>query len=150
MSLTSFYLFVGFIGGFLFAAHTPIIVSTIAARILAFIAIIGLVLFGKQLDSALLELDIQNWSSLRNRGKWYFVATRYVLIRGFVLSMVFVLPSFAEVTFSNTILLATSAGYLVLAIVLTYFGLVQRRASEQEYAIRLLRKAGEQVRLAQN
>ena len=115
-----------------------------------FIAIICLALFGKQLDSALLGLDIQNWSSLRSRGKWYFVATRYVLLRGFVLFMVFVLPSFAGVTFSNTILLATSVGYLVLAIVLAYFGLEQWRASEQEYAIRLLRNASEHVRLAQH
>jgi len=56
----------------------------------------------------------------------------------------------ATVRLSSTVFIALALSFLAIAVVLAYIGLEEWNNCEQDYAIRLLKNAGEQARIAHN
>jgi len=149
-SLSPFYLIFGIVCGFLLGTSLDKNISDVIAKLIILLSLGILVVFGKKIELAFHNEDIQHWSILRTKSKWYFIVTRYVFFRGIILFTLFILPGLLTVKYSNIILIASISGFLLIAIFLTYFGFEEWKNSEQEYTINLLKNAGEQVRIAQN
>ena len=148
--LSYFYLLFGFVCGFLFSTSLTKDISTIVAKFITLISLVILVVYGKQIELAFHNIDIQNWSILRTHSKIYFIVTRYVLFRGIVLFILFVFPALTTVELSKVIFIAAVSGFLLLASILIYFGREEWKNCEQEYTIQVLKNAGEQARIIQN
>ncbi len=149
-SLSPFYLFFGLACGVLLGTFLGHEASVIISKIVFFLSIIVIAVFGKQIDAALHNFDLQDWHILRNRSKWYFVLTRFILLRGIVLFTLLALPMVSTVRFSITIFIALALSFVVIAVILAFFGLGEWNNCEEDYTIRLLKNAGEQARIAQN
>jgi hypothetical protein len=149
-SLSPFYLFFGLACGVLLGTFLGHEASVTISKIVFFLSIIVIAIFGKQIDAALHNFDLQDWHILRNRSKWYFVLTRFILLRGIVLFTLFALPMVSGVTFSTTVFIALAISFIVIVAIVTYFGLDEWKNCEQDYTIRLLKNAGEQARIVQN
>jgi len=149
-SLSPFYLFFGLACGLLIGTLLDRQVSVILSKVVYIVSIIVIAIFGRQIDVALHNSDLQYWHILRNRSKWYFVLTRYILLRGFVLFTLFAIPMVSGLTYSGIVFIALAISFAVIAAFLTYFGLAEWNNCEQDYTIRLLKNAGEQARIVQN
>ena len=149
-SLTPFYLFFGFACGVLLGTFFGHEASVIIAKIIFFLSILVLAIFGKRIDAALHNFDLQDWHILRTRAKWYFVLTRFILLRGIILFTLFAVPMVSTVRITNTVFVALTLSFAVIALILAYFGASEWNNCEQDYTIHLLKNAGEQVRIAQN
>ncbi len=149
-SLTHFYLILGVVCGFLLGTSFNNEYSAITSKIISILSLVILVIFGRKIEMAFHNEDIQNWSTLRTKGKLYFIITRYVLFRGIVVFTLFILPALSNVPYSNIILFALASGFLLFVSFLSYYGFEEWKNSEQEYTILLLKSVGEQTRIAQN
>lgn len=149
-SLTHFYLILGVVCGFLLGTSLNNEYSAITSKIISILSLVILVIFGRKIEMAFHNEDIQNWSTLRTKGKLYFIITRYVLFRGIVVFTLFILPALSNVPYSNIILFALASGFLLFVSFLSYYGFEEWKNSEQEYTILLLKSVGEQTRIAQN
>jgi len=149
-SLSPFYLFFGLVCGLLLGLSLGHETSVVVTKIVFFLSIAVIALFGRQIDEALHNSDVRDWHFLRAQSRWYFVLTRYILLRGIALFTLFVLPMIATVRFSKAVVLAVVLTIALIMVILTFFGLSDWRRCEQEYTIRLLKNAGEQARIAQN
>jgi SNF family Na+-dependent transporter len=56
-------------------------------------AIVILASFGQHLESAAQRRYLAEWSTMRARGKWYFIATRYIVLRGLLALLLIGAPS---------------------------------------------------------
>jgi hypothetical protein len=149
-SLSTFYLFFGLVCGLFLGTSLGSETSALVSKAVFFLSIAVIAVFGKRIDAALHNSDLEAWHLLRLRNKWYFVLTRYILLRGTSLFILFVFPLVSNVRFSEAIVLALASTIILIIGILTFFGLGEWRNCEQEYAIRLLKSAGEQARIAQN
>ena len=149
-SLSYFYVSFGFACGFLLCATLTKEVATVASRLLLALMVLALIVFGRKLEATVHDIHVQNWSLIRARGKWHFIITRYILMRALVLFTLFIAPLLKEVNVSSVILSMAMGMVVLLASILGYFGLDEWNNCERDFAIQLLKNAGEQVRIAQN
>lgn len=149
-SLSPFYWFFGLACGLLLGTSLGHETSVIVSKSVFFLSIAVITGFGKQIDAVLHNSNLQEWHFLRTQSKWLFVLTRYILLQGTAFITLFVLPLVSTVRFSEAVVLALATTVVVIAAILTCLGLSEWKNCEREYAIRLLKDAGEQARIAQN
>ena len=149
-SLVPFFLLIGFVCGFFLATALNKETAVLIARFVLALSIVTGALCGKQIEAALHARDLDNWEEIRTRHKWRFITIRYALLRGIVLFALFIFPLLLTVRFSSLVFIASAAGFALLALALAYFGGQEWTTCEREYAIRLLKKTGEQLRTVQN
>jgi hypothetical protein len=120
------------------------------SRVFFIISTLVIAVFGRQIRILLHDNYLNSWEFLRNRSKWYFVVTRFVVLRGSVLFILFVLPLVLSAPYSGTVVVVTILSFVLIAAVQIYFGLEEWNICEQDYAILLLKNASEQLRIIQN
>lgn len=148
--LDRFYLILGIVCGFLLGTSFHNEYSAIISKIISIVSLVILVIFGRKIETAFHNEDIQNWSTLRTKGKLYFIVTRYIVFRGIIVFTLFIVPALSNVPYSNIILFAVASGFLLFVAFLSYYGFEEWKNSEQEYTILLLKSVGEQSRISQN
>lgn len=149
-SIAPLLLFLGFVIGFLLATVIPKEVSFIGAKLIVLVSIIGISFFGKSIDTILHNHSMEYWTTFSSKGKWYFIATRYIVLRGIVLFLLFVFPLLVSVRLSVIVLFAAVCGYIFFAVFLSYFGIEEWKRCEHENVIRSLKETGERLRAVQN
>ena len=148
-SLSLFSFLFGLVLGILLGGSLSHETFAIVSKVVFFLSILVIAVFGRQIRVILHSNYLKSWEVLRNRSKWYFVVTRYIVLRGSVLFILFVLPMVLSATLSCTVVVASILSFVLIAAVQIYFGLEEWTNCEQEYSIQLIRKIGERVRIDQ-
>ncbi len=149
-SLSAFYFLAGLLVGLLIGLSINRGWSDIATKFISAGLIIVFAFFWRQIESFAHRRYMETWSVRRTLGKWCFITTQYVLLRGTVLLLAVaapMLPSLIVTTFTLMIILAC---VITLALLLMYLGHESWTECEQEYAVQLLRQTAEQTRIATN
>ena len=149
-SMLPFYLAFAFVCGFLLGGSLPREDAIIISRMILGGAIVVTALFGKRIERYAHSNQMSRWSAVRARGKWFFIVTQYLLLRGAVVFVLFFVPLLRSMSFSNSVLALSVTAGVVLISALTYFGIEEWNRNEQEFQIGLLKSAGEQLRIVRN
>lgn len=141
------YVFIGFYCGFVLGAFLDRDVAAAIGKVLYASAILILGLYWRRLDSRAHQHNLEVWHELRTRGKWYFIVSRYVFLRGGLLLTVFGVPLFSVNNFPNTMGAMLSLITVVLAVMMVILGLTEWRYCEQDFQILALKRAAQEARL---
>lgn len=149
-SLSVFHFFAGLLVGFLIGASISRQIATISSRIIDGAVILTVAFFWRRIESYTHKQYMETWSVRRPRGKWRFVLTQYVLIRGGLLLIVFAGTMFTQPPITAETLMFI--GFLVIAFLalMAYLGHESWNQCEREYQVQLLRGAAERIRTASN
>jgi hypothetical protein len=150
ISLRPILILLGIVFGFIIATTLGNEYSLLVLRWSIVVSAITMAKYGMRIESALHEMCVSNWNHLRSLNKWNFVIIRYALIRALVLFSIFVLPIVLKGRVSLLVLMVSTSAFLLLCVILSYFGLNEWKDCEREYAIRQLKVKGEQLRAVQN
>ena len=148
--LSLLYFFSGLLCGVLVGASLGERWSGVFTKFISAGAIIVIAFFWHRIESVVHKRYLETWSIRRSRGKWHFILTEYVLIRGIILLVLTagpMLPTLIITELTASILLAT---IVVLALLLIYLGYEAWTQCEQDYDIQVLRQAAEQSRIERN
>jgi len=149
-SLSFLYFFFGLLCGLLFGVSLDKRWSDVVTKIISAGVITLMAFFWWRIESFAHKRYLETWTTRRSRGKWLFVFTEYVLIRGAVFFVAVagpMLPTLTLTTYTVSILLGSVAALILL---LTYLGHESWTACEQDYAVQVLRQAAEQSRIESN
>lgn len=149
-SLSLLYFFAGLLCGILVGGSLDRRWSGVFTTFISAGAIILIALFWQRIESVTYKRYLETWSIRRSRGKWPFILTEYVLIRGIILFLVTagpMLPTLILTKYTASILLAS---IVVLALLLVYLGYEAWTRCDQDYDIQVLRQAAEQSRIERN
>ena len=106
-----------------------------------FIAII----FWRWIEKRLHKGHIQLWKHIRQNGKLTFIVTRYILLRGIILILIFIVPSYSAVNIQAIMM------FVILFISLTsILGNQEWSDCENQYQATLLHDAATSLRVIQN
>ncbi len=148
--LSLLYFFFGLLCGLLVGVSLDKRWSDVVAKIISAGAIILMTFFWRRIESFAHKRYLETWATRRSRGKWFFVLTDYVLIRGTILFVAAAGPMLPTLTFTTYTVSIILASVVVLALLLTYLGHEAWTACEQDYAVQVLRQAAEQSRIESN
>lgn len=140
------YIFIGLYCGFLLGAFLDPDLSAAVAKGLYATAILILVLFWRRIDQRMHQRHVQNWVELRRKGRWYFIVTRYVLLRGGILLAIFGGPLLLKIRFVGAVIPFLAFSVVVLIVLMTLLGLVEWRYCEQDCEILALKRAAQEAR----
>ena len=149
-SVSLLYFFSGLLVGLLIGVSLDKEWTSVVSRFISAGAIIIIAFFWQRIESATQKRYLESWPHHRSRGKWRFILTHYVLIRGTILFMLFagpMLPSIKLMMSTGIIILASAA---LLALLLMYLGHEAWTKCEQDYEVQMFRQAAEQSRVAAN
>jgi hypothetical protein len=150
ITLISILLLLGIVLGLMIAVALGNDYSLLVLRWFIFVSIISMATYGKRIELTLHEMHLRNWNRLRSLNKWNFALTRYALIRAIVIFVIFVLPILLKVRVSLLVFVVSTSAFLLLCVILSYFGLNEWKDCEREFAIQQLRMNGEHIRGVQN
>ncbi len=120
--------------------------SAILSRVLWTGSIIVISLFWQRIEGVAHLRHMGTWAIRRVRGKRYFILTRYLILRGAILFVITVGPSYViapQPLFFSWITLGAVAAFVLL---FTYLGNEEWNRCEDEFEIQALRLAAEQTR----
>ena len=149
-SVSVFYFFAGILAGLLIGMSINKEWSSVVARFIASSTIILFALFWRRIESLAHGHYMETWSLRRSHGKWRFILTHYVLIRGVILFLTVAGPMLPALAFNNSTFITLFASILVLVLLLAYLGHEAWTECEQDYGVELLRQAAERSRIASN
>jgi len=143
-----FYFLFGALCGFLLGSSLKKESSVIVGKVLFAVAVLLIAFFWRRVEATAHTRHVEAWYLLRPRGKWYFIITRYLLLRGSVLLVVLIGPIYLTLGLSTF-----HFDYLVLVLMLfifitLYLGHEEWSNCEREYEILVIRQAAEQERAA--
>jgi hypothetical protein len=149
-SLALLYFFSGLLCGLFIGVSLGQAWSDAVGRFLSAGTIIVIAFFWRRIELFAHKRYLENWPLWKSRGKWRFVFTEYVLIRGAVIYLAIagpMLPAIALTMYTVGILLIS---VVALAALLAYLGSEAWAECEQNFEIQGLRKAAEQSRIESN
>jgi len=114
------------------------------------VGVLFIAFFWRRIESRVHAEHLDQWEELRARGKRYFVISRYVVVRGFVLLVIFAGPAIFELRFSNPLLFVTAVTGAILVPMFVYLGHQEWQECEREFEIRTIKNAAEYIALKQN
>lgn len=144
------YLLFGLYCGFLLGSSLGQEVGVWFRRAVYSIGILFIAFFWRRIESRAHRENLERWEELRSRGKWYFVISRYVVVRGFILLVIFAGPALFELKFSNPLLFVTAVAGAILVPMFVYLGRQEWLECEREFEIRAIKNAAEYISLKQN
>jgi hypothetical protein len=144
------HLLFGILFGFLLGSSLEHETGVWVRRALSAGAILFVALFWRRTESGAHTYHLEKWDELRVRGKWYFIASRYVLVRGMVLIVIFVGPWVTDLRFSGTVTFVLAFCGALLAPLLLYLGHQEWNDCARESEIQTLRKTAEFISSKQN
>lgn len=140
------YVFFGLYCGFLLGVFLDPDTSSAVVKGLYATAILLLMLFWRSIDRRTHQHYVQNWYELRRKGRWYFVVTRYIFVRGGILLAIFAGPLIFRIRFTGAAIPFLAFSAVVLVVLMTVLGLIEWRYCEQDFAILALKQAAEEAR----
>jgi hypothetical protein len=144
------YLLFGIFCGFLLGSSVGQETGVWVRRFLSAGAVIFVALLWRWTESRAHTHHLEQWEELRIRGKWFFIISQYVLVRGIVLLVILAGPAAFELRFSNPIMVVAALSGALLVLMLMYLGHQEWNECEREFAIQSLRKAAEFIASKQN
>lgn len=149
-SLSLLYFFFGLLCGLFIGVLLDKGWSDVVTKCISSGAIIVIALFWHRIESVAHKRYLETWSIRRSRGKWHFILTEYVLIRGSILFVVTAGPLLPMLRFTETTAVILFASIVTLALLLIYLGYEAWTRCDQDYEIQVLRRAAEQLRTERN
>ncbi|MCL4538486.1 MAG: hypothetical protein M1378_02620 [Bacteroidetes bacterium] len=149
-SLSVFHFFTGLLVGFLIGASISREWATIFSRIVGAAVILAVAFFWRRIESYTHKRYVEAWSVRRSRGKWRFVITQYVVIRGGLLFAVFAGPMFTQPPTTGETLAFIVFSLVAFLALMVFLGSESWSQCEREYEVQLLRGAAQRIRTASN
>jgi hypothetical protein len=140
------YVLIGFIAGFGFGVVTERLSALTFERLAFFCGIVVLIALWQWLEHVSHRRNLEKWENIRSRGKWYFIATRYLLTRAIIVLVLMLVPLWSVLKLSGYSLLALALTYLIAILSLTFLGYQEWSTCEQEFEILILRKTARRYR----
>ena len=138
-----------FIAGIIFCISIYLILqrsaSSLFVRLSLIIGYLLVFLFWRWIESRLHNHYLQLWKRIRLSGKFTFILTRYILLRGIILSAIFLVPSYSQID--------TYTGLLFIVLIIfitTTLGNQEWVDCETKYQADLLHDAATSLRVMQN
>ena len=141
-----FYFFFGLLCGFLLGTSLDKEISVTFGRLIFALAIVLLAIFWRRIETNAHKRHLELWHTLRQRGKWFFILTRYVLLRGSVLVVILIAPFLAALRFTTLVSIILLLTLVPLMLMLSFLGHEVWTICEQEFEVLALRQAAEQTR----
>jgi hypothetical protein len=88
---------------------------------------------------------LEHWDEIRRKGKWSFIVTRYLLLRGGILLVVFLAPAYPAFDPRTDLLIV-----VIVVAVTALLGYQEWTNCEHQYRVNTLRKAANILRAIQN
>jgi hypothetical protein len=139
------YMLFGLLCGFLLGSSLDQHSTMLFRRILSALAILFVAIFWGLIDAKAHTHHLEQWDTLRVSGKRYFILTRYVLLRGTILSTILIGPAITALKFSSSVIVILTLSGLPLIGILLYFGHQEWNECEQEIQIRDLKRTAELI-----
>jgi hypothetical protein len=149
-SLSVFYFFAGLVVGLFIGLSINREWATVVTKLIGAGAILVIAFFWRRIESYAHKRYLETWSVRRLRGKWHFILTHYIFIRGALILAAVVGPVFPMLVFTNETLLTICVSLVAFAALMTYLGHESWTECEQDYEVQVLRQAAEQSRIARN
>jgi hypothetical protein len=144
------YLLFGILFGFLLGSSLDHETGVWVRRGLSAGAILFVAFFWRRTESRAHQSHLEQWDDLRVRGKWYFILSRYLLVRGIVLMVMFAGPYVSVLRFSVTVTFVLAFCGALLVPMLLYLGHQEWNDCARESEIQTLRKTAEFISSKQN
>ncbi len=148
--LSTFYFLSGLLVGLLIGVSLDKQWSYLVSRFISSGAIILLALFWQRIESFAHDHYLETWQAHKARGKWRFIFTHYVFVRGIILLVVTAGPMLPSLTLTTNTAAIILASIVSLVLLLVYLGHEAWIRCEQDYEILQLRQAAQQSRIASN
>ena len=145
-----FYLLAGLLVGIFVGASIGRQWVTVVSRLISSCVILATALFWRRVESYAHKRYLETWSIRRIRGKWAFIVTHYIFLRGGLLFAAFVGPMFLQSPITKETLMIISVSLLVLTGSMVYLGHASWTECERDYEIKMLRGAAERMRTVSN
>ncbi len=148
--LSLLYFFSGLLCGVLIGASLSEHWSGVVAKFISAGAILVIALFWERMESVVHKRYLETWSIRRSRGKWHFILTEYVVIRGIILLVFAAGPMLPTLIFTKLTVSILLASIVVLALLLIYLGHESWIRCQEDYDVQVMRQAAEQSRIERN
>ena len=145
-STSFFYFLFGLPCGFLLGASLEKDASITVGKVLFALVVIVIAVFSRRIESLAHKHHMQKWDALRSRGQFYFILTRYVLLRGSIFVIILVGPLVPALDYTALVLTVLLLAFVPLAVMLAFVGHEEWIMCEQDYQVMLLRQAAEDAR----
>ena len=149
-SLSVFYFFGGLLVGLLIGLSVSRELSAAVAKIVSAGLIILFSLSWRRIESLTRKRYLESWSFRRAQGKWRFILTHYVLIKGTIIYLAVSAPMIPALVFTTENLMIILSTIVLLAFLMVYLGHEVWTQCEEDYTIKVLREAAERSRIASN
>lgn len=114
------------------------------------LGIIFIAFFWRRFKSKAHRHHLTIWEHIRQQGKWYFIITRYLLLRGIILSVILIGPAISSLQFSAVILKIIIVSLIPLFGIIFYYGFEEWNDCEQEVQIIKLKQVSEVISTTNN
>jgi hypothetical protein len=139
-------IFFGFFCGFLLGESLERGLSITIGRILYAGSILIVGLFWRSIDARSHQRHLEVWLELQKRGKWYFILTRYILLRGGLLLALFGVPLYFNANFTSVVYRTIALIFGVLVVMMILLGHLEWLYCEQDSNILAFRRAAEEAK----
>ncbi len=117
-----------------------------ATRIVSAAVILIIALFWRRIESYSHKQYLETWSVRISHGKWFFILTQYILLRGGLMFVVLAGPVVSRSAISRGALATILASLVLLISLMTYLGHESWNACKRDHEVRVLREAAERLR----
>jgi hypothetical protein len=124
--------------------------TTLVLRILPATIMILLVFLSRRIEALLHKYYMETWQVWKSRGKWQFILTNYVLIRGGIIFLAVSAPMLPMLILTAYTVGLIIVSFAALAALMIYLGYEEWNKCEEDYKIQMFRDAAEQARIAGN
>jgi uncharacterized membrane protein YoaK (UPF0700 family) len=144
------YFFLGVFFGFLIGSSVDPETSVVVKKYIFAIAIICIAFFWRRLESNAQRHNLATREHIQQQGKWYFIITRYLLLRGIILSAILIGPVISTLLLSTVILKILTVSLVPLIGLMFYYGVEEWNDCEQEVQIIKLKQVSEVISTTNN
>ncbi len=122
--------------------------SPIISKMLWVGSIVVISLFWQRVEAAAHIRHMYTWAIRRVRGKWRFIITRYILLRGSILFVITMGPSYVNASLPFLFSWVTFGVVAAFVLLFAYLGYEEWSSCEEDFEIQALRLAAEQTRFS--
>ncbi len=120
--------------------------SGVVSKVLWVGSIVVISLFWQRAEEAAHIRHMRTWAVGRVRGKWRFIIRHYILLRGALLFIITMVPSYLNASLPFIFSWVTMGAVAAFVLLFGYLGNEEWTRCEAEFEIQALRLAAEQTR----
>ena len=140
------YVLIGFIAGLAFGVGTGTDLTLTLQRFAYFVGALILIGLWQWFEESSHHRHVARWERYISRGKWNFIATHYVLARGFTVLLFIVLPFIGKVHFTTDSMLVLVVTAVIGLSAMAFLGYQEWAHCQQDFEIRSLREAAQRAK----